>query len=244
MDNIKDINVQKVLDIKSSKTNPFGQNMSAERLYRKGERLVAAVHLLTAHIPPHEASRMKIRASGTDLLPQLLALRDVMRAPLSPEYKMVLTTIRHMNSLVRVLCASGFISTQNAEIVNEALDDMASFLHAAQRSDLSESVGVDFSDDMSSKESEIEKRHVRISNENRPVREEGVSDKGQNSKTDTRSERILSFMKRGELMSIKDIVSRLPEYSEKMVQRQLMVLVLEGRVIKTGNKRWSRYSLI
>jgi DNA-binding HxlR family transcriptional regulator len=47
----------------------------------------------------------------------------------------------------------------------------------------------------------------------------------------------------GEL-GIKDVVSNLPEYSEKMIQRELAELVAAGRVKKTGLKRWSRYTYI
>jgi DNA-binding HxlR family transcriptional regulator len=35
----------------------------------------------------------------------------------------------------------------------------------------------------------------------------------------------------------------LPEFSEKMIQRELAALVQEGVVMKQGEKRWSRYSL-
>ena len=55
---------------------------------------------------------------------------------------------------------------------------------------------------------------------------------------------ILGVLRTGGELGIRDIASNLPEYSEKMVQRDLMRLVITGRVKKTGLKRWSRYSIV
>lgn len=44
-------------------------------------------------------------------------------------------------------------------------------------------------------------------------------------------------------LSIKDIVGRIPDCGEKTVQRELTALVEKGVLKKTGERRWSRYSL-
>mgnify|MGYP001611693170 FL=1 len=58
-----------------------------------------------------------------------------------------------------------------------------------------------------------------------------------------RAEHILGVLGSKEKLGIKDIVSHLPEYSEKMIQRELKGLVALGRIKKTGSKRWSMYTL-
>lgn len=62
----------------------------------------------------------------------------------------------------------------------------------------------------------------------------------------SRREIILQLIRgrgdRGEV-SIKDIVSHVPGCGEKTVQRELGALVAEGILQKTGDRRWSRYSL-
>lgn len=45
-------------------------------------------------------------------------------------------------------------------------------------------------------------------------------------------------------VSIKDISLAFADCSEKTIQRELNALVLNGKLVKTGAKRWSRYSLV
>ena len=59
-----------------------------------------------------------------------------------------------------------------------------------------------------------------------------------------RSDRIMDMLKVGGMLGIKDISTNLPQYSEKMIQRELAELVTSGRVRKLGAKRWSRYEIV
>lgn len=62
----------------------------------------------------------------------------------------------------------------------------------------------------------------------------------------SRSETVLRLIKdkgdRAEL-SIKDIVGHISDCGEKTIQRELTALVEKGVLKKTGERRWSRYSL-
>ena len=60
----------------------------------------------------------------------------------------------------------------------------------------------------------------------------------------SRSQAILEVLRVHGELGIRDVASNLPEYSEKMIQRELAELVSHGRVKKTGLKRWSRYTYI
>ena len=42
---------------------------------------------------------------------------------------------------------------------------------------------------------------------------------------------------------IKEVSNIVPDVSEKTIQRELLNLVSEGVLKKTGEKRWSKYSL-
>jgi hypothetical protein len=44
-------------------------------------------------------------------------------------------------------------------------------------------------------------------------------------------------------VSIKDVVGHFPDCGEKTIQRELITLVEEGVLKKTGERRWSRYSI-
>jgi len=62
-------------------------------------------------------------------------------------------------------------------------------------------------------------------------------------KKNTRQEAILSIIKNKKEVMIKDISSQVKGYSEKTIQRELLGMVKDGILIKSGEKRWSRYSL-
>lgn len=263
MDSGKDIQktdyLTKFLDSYTVRTNPFGRNVSGERAYRRAERLVAAVHILTNHISIEEPSRVEIRRIGIGLLTSILALRDEMRVSVSPVFYAVQSGVRELISLIRVLSISGYVSPQNASTVVEALDELGNFLIVSQRSTLSESI-VFSKDDLLGVQDlprvPMGEIPVKDSVPRRPntapqgVKDRGIikdiyrtKDIGQKISEDinVRAQAVLAILKSQGTLGIRDISSNLPEYSEKMIQRELARLIILGRVKKTGFKRWSRY---
>lgn len=59
----------------------------------------------------------------------------------------------------------------------------------------------------------------------------------------TRTERIMSIIRDKGQVSIKDLSDAITDVSEKTIQRELLSLVSQGQISKTGERRWSRYSL-
>jgi hypothetical protein len=63
---------------------------------------------------------------------------------------------------------------------------------------------------------------------------------------ESRKDNIIRLIKekgKGEELSIKDITSRFDNCGEKTIQRELAALVVSGVLKKTGDRRWSKYSL-
>ena len=58
-----------------------------------------------------------------------------------------------------------------------------------------------------------------------------------------RSEVILSLVKKGSELTIKDFLGYIKDCSEKTIQRELLALVSKGLLKKKGERRWSRYYL-
>ena len=58
-----------------------------------------------------------------------------------------------------------------------------------------------------------------------------------------RKEKIIDIIRKGEEVSIKDISLHIKDCSEKTIQRELIAMVESGRLVKTGERRWSRYAL-
>lgn len=250
MDNIRD--TQKV-EISSSfekrvlRTNPFGENVSGERAYRRAERIATALYLVTAHISEREPLRGSIRAGVLILLERMLLLKHEMRSPNSREVDESRAHIRRMITLVRILVMGGYLSPQNGQILVEALDDLGGFLSSAQASALSEYHPFskdDFADaappgiikDIKDRTSTERERKEKDSSGTNTIHLDSSS-------YSTRQIQILSVLDKGREVSIRDVAAHLPEYSEKMIQRDLADLVALGVVRKEGEKRWSRYSL-
>jgi predicted ArsR family transcriptional regulator len=57
----------------------------------------------------------------------------------------------------------------------------------------------------------------------------------------SRREVILGVISSRDNCSIKDIATKLPQVSEKTIQRELSAMVEEGILIKEGDRRWSTY---
>ncbi len=60
---------------------------------------------------------------------------------------------------------------------------------------------------------------------------------------DARTTRILKLIKDNREVSIKDIANHFPELSEKTIQRELVSLTETKVLKKSGERRWSRYTL-
>lgn len=58
-----------------------------------------------------------------------------------------------------------------------------------------------------------------------------------------RRTRILKLIKDKREVTIKDISNDFPDVSEKTIQRELVALTFEGVLLKSGDRRWSRYSI-
>lgn len=259
MDDTKDTQKTSALSVfldGQTRTNPFGLNRAAERAYRRAERICAAAYMLTSHIPDTENIRGEVRVSGMGLLSDALALRDDMRSLQSKRVLNLQLRVRHMISLIRVLSAAGFISEANANTMTEALDELGNFTSVAQRSALSESVSIsreDLMDIGSIQQGQSPRRVVKDTRSASDIIKDTahISDNAKVSNTKSNSNRtsgsrvqnILEVLRVGGSLGIRDIAANLPEYSEKMIQRELLGMVARGQIRKIGLKRWSKYSL-
>lgn len=257
MDDAKDIKktdqLAKFLDDQSVRIRPFGRNLSGERAYARAERIVAALYLLSSHIPANEPTRLVVRDLGLQLLKSLISLKEEMRNANSEAAAAVFSLLRELISVIRLQAISGHVSIQNAEVMISAIDELGNFLQAAQKSPLSESIVFSKEDFLTSPQP-LTRPGVRpretISRTERELKDSTV----RNELSDTslvperaivkpRSQAILDILRAGGEMGIRFIAGHLPEYSEKMIQRELAGLIREGKVKKTGFKRWSAYSL-
>ncbi len=234
-------NVLSILDAHQIKTAPFGANVSGENSYKRAERISAALHLITSHIPEEEPLRNLTRSKGLGLLSLILELRSGLRAPASEKGQAVLALIRELISCVRLLAISGFISAQNSGALIEALDELGSLIVISQRSTLAEQFSISRAELTPPSGQE---NFRPISREQRTIYKRDIKDTQNTLTSDDRSQQVLDILKFGGVLGIKDITANLPQYSEKMIQRELLELVSLGKIQKIGEKRWSKYSAV
>lgn len=251
MDSPKDIqrtqDTLKFLDYQTLKSNAFGDNRLVDRIYRRAERIASASILLTNHLDSAEPLKYSIRASSIELLTNIVSVRDEIRSPNSHDTHVLRLAIRKFISLMRLLAISGHASYQNCEIVIEALDELLIFIVSARKSNLSESASINRSDLLEGGVQQISNLIAR--SDDTVAASNTVADITPEVGTkslilDARAQSILEVLRSQGELAIKGIALNLPEYSEKMIQRELVDLVSLGRVKKTGLKRWSRYSYI
>ena len=232
--------ILKYIDNQTLRTNPFERSVTAEQIYKRAERIAAALFLVTSHVHDTEPLKSSIRSGSIKLLDQALSVHLSLRSEESPESHILLSAIRTLISEVRLLGVAGYVSHPNVAVLVSALDEMGHLLVSAQRSSLSDFHALTH-DDLIPPIAPAAPESAR-----RP-RERSVKDTIPNKgHTDSapRSERIIALLRTKDLMGIKDISLNLPEYSEKMIQRELADLVESGRVRKIGAKRWSRYGYV
>lgn len=245
-ENQKD-NASDVFEFSSLRTSPFGENIQGEGAYLRAERIAAAVHLITSHIERCEPIRINLRQDSVRLIDSAIAVQTDLRATRSENVRQMQVLIRKLITLVRMLAVSGLASNQNVHVLVEALDDLSGFLTAAPRSSIAERLTIS-RDDLVPKTSyerkrQIGKDHTARSETNGIVKDRAKKDTI-SSNLASRQSRIIDILRKGGLLGIKDIVAILPEYSEKMIQRELATLVDTRQVRKIGEKRWSRYEVI
>src|ERR1700690_3241084 len=170
-----------------------------------------------------------------------------MRSTESVKLSTVRSFVRKLISLLRILVASGFVSPQNAEVTVEALDELGTLLTSSQRSALSEDISLSREDLVDIK---ISGQYIKDVRDKLNIKDMYVQKDNANPSfmtnndapaTTSRGEQILAVLHSGAELGIRDIAAHLPEYGEKMIQRELARLVESGRIKKNGLKRWRRY---
>lgn len=227
---------------KQSSVTSLTLSPSVERLYRRAERIVAALFLATNHIAPEEALRVAIRSAGVQMLQDALALRHEIRAAQSQHASAFRASARYLVSLLRMLSISGFLSVQNANILIEALDELGNYLRAAQQSTGSENVSFSKQDFLDATVSSIKDIKDISKIKDKSGLKDSLGSSGKKT-LDVRQQNILEVLRGGRELGIAEIASNLPEYSSKTIQRDLVELIAGGRVRRIGLKRWSKYSL-
>jgi hypothetical protein len=239
-------------------------------LQSKTQKIVTALYMVSDLIPAKDPIRKELRfqAVTTSSLLASLAVQSPSRAR-----KTITETQNYIDTIINLLKVSvsvGFVSDMNFKIIVDSLifvrDDLnqkyallnkesatSSSFHnrGVQEFVLPDFISKDTSPHTPQKkasEGETPKtkpvvvkdtRSIILKDKMSVIKDMVVSDKGLSQ----REERIIAIITEKKEVSVSDVSTEFPEISEKTIQRMLIKLVEEGKLGKTGEKRWSRYSL-
>lgn len=229
------------------------------------EKLITGLYMVTDCITEEDPIRWKLRTLGVELMSHMHTLSRLLPVHTHISIRESKDRIQEIIALLQLAETVGLIGSMNGRILNTEFNNLIAF--CSQKLSSSE---VPFLQDQFFKSDGIESFVIPHDGDNSDSKGQTVhstqSDSPLNSKkndqnnglkdknlSNTKSadialkhERritILKIIKDKVSVTVKDISSIIKNCSEKTLQRELLSLVSEGILKKTGDKRWSRYSL-
>ena len=262
-DKDKNTNIENGAPLELSNKTPeiisfFDKDSGFVFVYKKTEKLATALYMVTNLFPDNEPMKWTLRKKVGDILSFTITYKNIIsskRKDFSDEIK---TKVLELVSLLEVASRSGLVSFMNFSVLEQEFSNLIRIIDLqsisnkeSQSSNLSKSFFhvpnpepnlQNNNQDMSSNDeyglydtiNGVQYNFVKDTNI--------LMDKSPLKRTN-RQETIINLLKKKKDLNIKDIAQVIKGCSEKTIQRELISLILAGIVKKTGERRWSKYSL-
>lgn len=230
---------------KSIFNNIFEKDIRRVFIYKKAERLAKAIHLITPAFAESVSLKNRIDSIAVGLVDAAILPSGSARTALSRE-------LLALSSVLGIARTGGLLSHMNAELIaREAhilLQEVASYEEPRLFIDDAPTLSGIAKKALSHEPLQSPKRNALA---DKTTKERGLNYKGHikdngdisDIRTKDRREAILSVIRNKESASIKDISTVIRDVSEKTIQRELLDLIRAKVVLKSGERRWSKYSL-
>lgn len=249
-------------EVISNNQNPidyFSQDQSFVFVYKKTEKLATALYMVTNLFGDTEPMKWTLRTKVSNLLSFIIGFKDVLE---SREYEFsneVKTKVLEVVSLLEVASRSGLVSPMNFSILKTEFMNLVNALgtlrketgertqfalpktffdvprtHTTHTGHVTASTHTDTGHDHGYKGHPSIKDSLSLNN----------SEHADVFKKTNRQSIIINLLKKKKDLTIKDIALVIRDCSEKTIQRELISLIEAGVLKKTGERRWSRYSLV
>lgn len=225
-------------------SNIFEKDIRRVYIYKKAERLAKAIHLVAPAFRNSPALRDRLEGVAVGLVDAAILPPTAARDALSRE-------LLALSSVLSIARTSGLLSAMNAELIgreaHQLLQEVATYEEPRLFLEEAPSLAT-LAKDMSAIRGEALVRLTRPSgNDDHNVqntKNSAEGHKGQMSdKANGRRSAIISVLKTKGPSHIKDISTVIRDVSEKTIQRELQTMVENGEVMRTGERRWTQYSL-
>lgn len=262
MDNNKDNNIQQNKSVSVNMSNKnidpisfFEKDEAFVFVYKKTEKLTTALYMITNLFSDSEPMKWALRKKVSDLLSFTLTYKDVMLSQYTNFTRDMKTRILEIVSLLEVSSRSGLVSPMNFSILKQEFSQLTSVLDSAQTAHMEPSHPTlqESFFDVSRGYPQGTVAHTNNSNDGWSESSQGgmgdikdnkeLKDTSEVKRTN-RQTIILNMLKKKADLTIKDIAGVIRDCSEKTIQRELITLISQGTIKKTGERRWSKYSLV
>ncbi len=235
--------------------NLMPHNTQGNRIYKRSERIAAVLYLLTRDVHETEPLKSFVRERAQRLVTLSVSIKDTLQHEFVAERERFESVVRELVTSLRLLVVGGYVSQQNADITIEALSEVLTLLIQGVGSAAAERGALSKNHFLPQESVTLREAHNTISVLKNARRKGSIPQEGgmRNVVSQTsvtvggahadRRELILAVLKKSGPLGIKDIAGYMTDCSEKTVQRELAALVTQGQVLKSGEKRWSRYVL-
>lgn len=237
----------------------FSKDPSFVFVYKKTEKLATALYMVTNLFGDTEPMKWTLRAKVSELLSFIIGFKDIRESREFEFSNDVKTRVLEVVSLLEVASRSGLVSPMNFSILKTEFMNLIQGLDSVKKDieernsfplpqtffDVShtDSKGTSIQTPRTSQERiDTEyKRHVTDIKDISSVQR--VDGEAATFKKTNRQSIIINLLKKKKDLTIKDIAQVIRDCSEKTIQRELIALIDVGVLKKTGERRWSRYSL-
>ncbi len=227
---------------------------------RRIQKIASAVYLVTDFFDTNEILKRHMRETSVELIalghiPEGQPIKDILNA-----LARMLSFIDALVSFTELARLTHKLSDMNASLLSRELisihmtlsqryhNFLDQELHMHNLKDTAQDVSIDFKnffEDTSSSALSPQPRKVEkdpSTGSTSSLQTSSPQGKEEVLKED-RKRQILDIVKDKHEVSIKDIAPRILKCSEKTLQRDLQELIVSGELKKTGERRWSKYSL-
>jgi hypothetical protein len=231
-----------VLD-KSIFSNIFEKDIQRVYLYKKSERLAKALYLILPAFKDAPALRDRVHRISIELIDASILTPLASRDALS-------RALLALSSVLSIARSAGLLSPMNAELISREahllLKEAAVYEEPKLSFEDAPTLAVLSRNMPSLREPARDAGQARPKERSVKDIRSHVSDTGSPLGPDktNRREAILATLRSKGPSFIKDISTVVRDVSEKTIQRELQALVLEGRVTKTGERRWTSYTIV
>lgn len=215
-------------------------------VFKKTQKISQALYLLTDYFEPSESLRSPIRINANVLLKSATDFLKNDQKDKNVSAHLLAATFLETLALIETAILIRMLSEKNHDILKEEIDKVLEMIESNKEKGIQISIG--FMDvgtfDDHKRQSAAYKGHNDVLYIKDIKKTEVMPKVAQQKNKNKRLNTIMSLFKAGQDLMIKDITSHLSDVSEKTVQRELLLLVGQGKLKKIGKKRWSKYRLI